>query len=965
MKKLFNYALLAAALLIGVNVNAGNEVTVTIDGTAQPQWTTFADAMDAVADFGAIKYQTVTDGEKDQYKGQEIVITLNKDVAITKEGTTSASKQGWVIARGQNLTIDLNGYNITAEYVRFSVKQSILNIVGKGIIQNTDESINSACLIYVVGTMTDNGYDTKLYIGKDVTIKNSGYAVGVMYAKYTYGKEQGTLDTKYGYGVEITIAGTLDARYGFSTVGSTNFDHPASIDGMSIPKITLTETGVIRGDDELYKLGVLDDDEIKNFNNDYKKKHGSEEGMDAAREAYRTTASGIYAAGLAIWTINGRVEGGVGIYAKAGKFTINGAAILATSAEYHAPIFFSNGFIGAGSALVFDTNKDYPTAGKGVIIENSTISSDNGFGIEEIWTKSEGVDVPTTSITVVSGVISGGNGTAITTTPETREEIIAAGTITGGEWHGTGVENLVDQTVSQILEFTDANGKKYQVVVPIGADDWQQSIAAAADQEEGAKYAYVKADEPVTENTTVEFVRIAEGKTVTVAAGATLDAGVLMTEGDSKIVVEAGATLIVSGEQGAYTFDENSLLVETSEDNPGLLLINPAVVLNTTPKSTVKFISKAYKNSNEDYQFQYFGTPMVGQITSMTWEEEEGENYKTQLDVWNGSAWDRIGISDNDGEGFDYPKFEQDFGFYAILSNNPATKQLTYTIQGNLAGNEDAKIALPTDWNAVSNAYMGKLNKQAMLTFLKTQKDKGIAGAVYEYDDKAVSGYLLWKATNAIRPGGDIDPMQPIMLFNGSGEAQNVDLNYANLVYNPATGANPPAAPRYDNIMKATIRVKGCGMSDIVTVAEDGQFSSDFEDEFDAKKFDNKTIKFYVNADDEYDIYATDNIENTFVGFNTTKAGKYTISFEDVTGNFDLVDLKTNARINMVEGTTYEFLAEAGEDAYRFMIVEAAKAPTNTPATKAAVKATKALINDQIVISNGERFFNMLGTDVK
>ena len=201
-------------------------------------------------------------------------------------------------------------------------------------------------------------------------------------------------------------------------------------------------------------------------------------------------------------------------------------------------------------------------------------------------------------------------------------------------------------------------------------------------------------------------------------------------------------------------------------------------------------------------------------------------------------------------------------------------------------------------------------------------------------------------------------------MLRNTNAKQQLALDYTSMVWNPSQ--NPKKAPRVSNVEKASIFVKDAnGVYDKLTIAQDDQFTAAYDKGFDAEKYMNTELNIYVKGEKNLAIAATDNLNNTFVGFNCKNAGKYTISFEDVTGNFDLVDTKTNARIAMAEGTTYEFLAEVGEDAYRFMVVEAAKAPTNNEKVNAAVKATKALINDQIVINNGERFFNMLGTDVK
>lgn len=979
MKKIFNYALLAAALLVGVNVNAQNNCMVQI-GEGQPKAANFVDVLASI------------NGE--DYIDQTVVITLTDNITI--QNPTTGKYYDFSIFPGKtkkiDVTIDMNGKNIVGApetFYRIRIFKGKLTFTGKGVIEEIASSTQDyagGSVLSVAGTGDDvEETYAELIVDKDVTIVSPmSYGVVLFYAQYGFSLT-GETDTKVSNGAVFTVKGTINARTPVSTNGTmsymTDVDSPNGEfkQAKKYPVVNIESTAVLIGNHSEAPLsqkdlkGTVDliklDEQGKpvvNEKGNYVKESKTKEQLiheagypDATQ--YLSSSTCVYAPGYAIYNIKGRIEGGIGIYAKAGKLNIDGAVIKAVSEHYFKPIAYGNGCIGSGSALVLDSHAGY---GKfdGASIANSTLSSDNGYAIEETVTTG-GEKLPV--IEVESGTFVGGQG-AITTTDEVKGEIIDRGSITGGEWHNSNVDQYLDDDHTT-LDFVDGDGKHYQIVVPIKETDWSQSIADAAAQTEKPKYAKVAANEDVENDTKVEFVRIPKDVVVTVKSGATLDAGTLMIEGPTttnpggetgKIIVEAGGTLIVSGKQGAYTYDENSLVVETSEANPGIVLINPAVVLNTTPKATVKFISKSYYNSTTDYQFQYFGTPMVGQVKSI----KPDKSVQTSIELWNAASWEwnSLGILSADGTGLT-GAIDAPFGFYNMIVNSPSSNgQITYTITGNLIGNTTPEINLPAKWNSMANSYSGKIGTQALLNALKAESNLGKSIYVYQKQGK----YLIWHAANELSLPGDLAPMAAFMLVNNTADNKVISLDYTNLVWTPATttGSN---APRANQFAKATINVNGENMGDVITVAEDGQFSSDFEDGYDAEKFDNKVIKFYVNANGEYDIYATDNLNNTFVGFNTTKAGKYTISFENVTGNFALIDNKTNARIEMNEGTTYEFIANAGEDAYRFMIVRGAQAPTDMQKTNAAVKATKALINNQIVISNGERFFNVLGTEVK
>lgn len=958
MKKLFNYALLAAALLVGVNVNAANDCTVKI-GSGQPQAANFVDVLTNIN--GA------------DYIGQTVVITLTDNITI--QNPAGGKFYDFNIFPGKtytiDVTIDMNGKNIVGApetFYRIRIFKGKLTFTGKGVIEEISSSTKndyaSAGVLYVAGTGDDvpETY-AELIVDKDVTIVSPmSYGVGLLHASYG-SSVSGESKSNVSNGAVLTVKGTINANTPVTTNGTMNYvedvNNPTSpfINTLQPPVINIESTAVLIGNHDEEHLSAAEQTKYKT----------EIEAAGYSVTEYMSTSTCLYAPGYAIYNIAGRIEGGIGIYAKGGKLNLNGAVVKATSEHYFKPIAYGNGCIGAGSAIVLDSHTGYGQF-DGMSITNSTIVSDNGYAIEELATKGQ-TKLP--DIDVNSGTFVGGQG-AISTTAEEREKIKDEGSIGGGEWHNTDVTPYLDPNKNTVLEFADSEGKHYQVVVPISKDEMENSIAAAAAKEAGERYAYIQENvnpEVVDVDRTIDFLLVDSAATVIVKSGVVLDAGTLMTEGSQiagkgtgKVIVEAGGTLIISGEQGAYTYDENSLVIETSEANSGIVLINPAVVLNTTPKATIKFISKAWRTNADEKEYQYFGAPTVGGVIKKI--VANPATYKTQLDVWNGTGWSEVGIMDgNDDSQLNYDVFNCAFGFYSILSTNPKGEgnRITYTFSGNLYGNSNPKVAVEKGWAPMSNGFTGIMDGEEMLNALE---NTGVDEVVYT-PTQTISGHLQWTGHTGLRYLEEVKPMDVFMLRNNANKNE-LTLNYKDLVWSPATEEDEGSkAPKANNFAVATVRVDGCGMNDIVTVAEDNVFSADFDNRYDAEKYNNEDIRFYVNADKAYDIYATDNLNNTFVGLMTTKAGKYTISFENVTGNFDLIDNKTNARIAMAEGTTYEFLAEAGEDAYRFTIVAGAQAPTDMQKTNAAVKTTKALINNQIVISNGERFFNVLGTEVK
>ena len=278
------------------------------------------------------------------------------------------------------------------------------------------------------------------------------------------------------------------------------------------------------------------------------------------------------------------------------------------------------------------------------------------------------------------------------------------------------------------------------------------------------------------------------------------------------------------------------------------------------------------------------------------------------------------------------------FVYYQMLHNTPNMGTLV-TMKGELVGNESPALnVLGNDWSMFANSYMGVINAEQLIELLPDDIDN----CFYLYD--VTANQASWNACSRLEMT-DIQPMQPFLIRNTQAAA-NVVLNYAAAVYNPAMGI-PSNAPRRrvaSDITKAKMIVKGENGIDRVIVAENDQFSAEFDNGYDAVKYMNDGINMYVSADEKMAIFATDNLDNTYVGFQTVNGGTYTIEFANVQGaELTLIDLETGARVAMVEGNTYEFTAAANSvNDYRFEIVESAKLPTAIDNTE-AVKSIKGI----------------------
>jgi hypothetical protein len=125
----------------------------------------------------------------------------------------------------------------------------------------------------------------------------------------------------------------------------------------------------------------------------------------------------------------------------------------------------------------------------------------------------------------------------------------------------------------------------------------------------------------------------------------------------------------------------------------------------------------------------------------------------------------------------------------------------------------------------------------------------------------------------------------------------------------------------------AAIRV--LNSNDAVYMIQGGEYSSAIENGYDSEKYLAGAANIYVMNENKYATCATDNLENTYLGFACKEAGNYTISFENIRGEqFAIRDLVNGQVINMTEGATYEFYAAESND-YRFQIVRRANMPTD------------------------------------
>ena len=203
MKKLFNYALLAAALLIGVNVNAENVVEVTM-GEKTIGYETFSAALEAIYDEAKLNVAPTK---------TEATITLLNNANLEWDASWMPGTQPKLeLNEGEYIKIDMNGFNIQ-NAVRFNLHRAGIELAGSGAFNSTAAQTFNA---YGDDQNVDAEYGySKIIIGKDVTLTMlTHYALGVL-------NNGGTKNGKYfAAGVQVDVFGEVVSGYGISVSGN-------------------------------------------------------------------------------------------------------------------------------------------------------------------------------------------------------------------------------------------------------------------------------------------------------------------------------------------------------------------------------------------------------------------------------------------------------------------------------------------------------------------------------------------------------------------------------------------------------------------------------------------------------------------------------------------------------------------------------------------------------------------------
>ncbi len=993
---------MATALLIGTNVWAANTVHLVNHTTSAKtgDYATLQEAVDAIlpGDSGTITLLTP-------------VLTLDSGVLIPH--VTSADEANKIVARDpQKICIVLaDAQQIKMKdgctNANFAIFKGLLRITGNGsIIREADRNGNvfNRCAIVLTGVdgcrpelVTAENPDrskqewSTLYIDNGITVsavgknadvsKHDVFAIGINeFGGSVYPNYAGFKSDYLGYSVSQASDGNM-WKPAAATKQVSAYGVKVFVDGIVY--------GTTRGINVVGNInqtpGVVENHtaRISNAYPYYEHNYpyiwvGPNAHVSCIDQGIGDNGNGgIYVGGWAVVDIYGEVFGQTGVMMKAGDLKVLGdgkvysnypGATASNEGNYHGEVSGSGIFMTSDAAYAGETNVE--------VTENSTVTGTAGSAIVDVVAPNT-TEPQVSHVTVTGGTIEGGKEGAINVTTSTKEQT----EVTSGNVEGSVVVNGTTVDISAVIpttsdyhttSVTDPETGKTTIVVTPGSGPSVANSVVGATAGTAVKWQNTGVTaETLTSDLTLAELEINENyaQTLTIADGVTLSVGRVVLGANAQIIVEAGAKFIVTNAQGVKADYASNIVLRSSEAKQAYFLFNPAVTSNRHPLATVQLISKSFYEGGKEVD-QRFGMPTYDGNVTLT--PVNPGSVITGIKTWDYTT-DDWGEWENISSGVSYTDAEPFRGFM-LASNNAKASPMTYELKGALVGNGNANIHFYYGWNNLANSYSAPIDIRDFMTKVKAS-GKDINATAYLYRDLGNDTYT-WTPVNLLSIGSayiamengilvndtyptEIKPMQGfLMQFRTVGETTDHAINYASSVYNPALGNanNAPARDRQlDN--KMTVSIYNAESVDNVLLVEGNQFSDDFENGYDAVKYENAaSVQLYaMNNEDRMSIVATDNMDGKFLGVDAPMAGNYNLYISGVNGmEYAIVDMLTGVATKVVEGAQYNFFTEAGHNDYRFQIVEANKVATDIEATEvsAAVKGIYTITGQYV----GENF---------
>lgn len=471
--------------------------------------------------------------------------------------------------------------------------------------------------------------------------------------------------------------------------------------------------------------------------------------------------------------------------------------------------------------------------------------------------------------------------------------------------------------------------------------------------------------------------------TLTVQDGGVLTVGKggIVSHENAAVVVEEGGSLVLNGLiQGT-----ENIVIEASEENSAVVLIAPDV--NTYgdehPVGTFRFTSKSYKNGSKVVH-QRFGMPTYN--TGIDVKYGTTSSAKTYITNWDYEADDWK----HSGDVVEWTEIPSSgslplvtagpFACYDLISNNAKGDEITYEFTGALMGNADGEMKFNRGFNPYANSYTAPIDIESFLNRIASEyAGTDIKPTIYLYKAQANDNYTWASIGQDEFEFGDAEftevaPMQAFMLYLGSSTPQIATIDYEGNVYDPfiaklsSSPSNAPArrVATKKNYLSMTITDAEGVEYDRVKFIEDDRFSSAFDNGYDAVKFMKEDVAIYAAADEAQATVASDYVEGMNIGVKVAKSGVYTLTVKYNGLDYALIDTENNTIIELENGKTYNFFAEAGQNDARFQVIKVNKVPTAIDEVEdSQVMSTKFMKDGVLYIIKNGAVYNAQGQIVK
>ncbi len=457
-----------------------------------------------------------------------------------------------------------------------------------------------------------------------------------------------------------------------------------------------------------------------------------------------------------------------------------------------------------------------------------------------------------------------------------------------------------------------------------------------------------------------------------------------------KITVSAGKALIIAEKMQKTTTGSNRIATaaadviinSTRAAGVGALVIGGETGAN---QATVNLATKAKNDGG--WVNQFIGSPFS--------DNEPYVDYALQLYKFVPRANGDRGWWSTVHEGDEM----EEFWGYNVLYNDASELDVTWT--GTLNASESKTISglyyngssetdnmfanswtAPIHVGAIEDADLPNASKTLYMFNAGTPaQEEGQNGSNAANNNTSPGTYISIPIHSAPYAGIGVIPSMQAFYVEAQAAGASITLDYNKVVYTPAltsVGIVPNRVPKHNaevvepEVIKLHVQSEtGWGANTYVLGRAD--FAEGYEDGWDGAYIEGEsaTPKLYTpSIDGNMFINCLPEIEGTVVGFRKGSSdNNYIFSFDyDGDEVWYLNDQKAQKSTQIMNGQTYAFVSEAGDNAARFVI---SATPINKIATGCesvgaeAAKVRKLIINDKVYIIRGGQVFDILGKTIK